>query len=413
MASSRSNRRRPSIAVLYGLCDRFWLLRGRSPNDRTLDTVKMLKPLRRPPLSQSYPDVCQDWLYELNEGYEPDDFNHFSSFMVWWTCPAGPDHVYAQTIHQHVRAYRDDSKIRGCPFCKGLLPSVTNNLQALFPEVAREFDQARNKVAADLVVAKSAEQAWWKCKSNPRHRWRAQISSRTVLDSGCPHCNEESYEHTDLRNYPIALSEFDRLKNKGVDPHNLQLRLKIWWRCPKGKDHVWKSSFTRTKGSRCPFCRGIKPSSTNNLELHPDLLAEFHPTKNGKLKAQEVTLGGHRKIWWKCAAGPDHEWRKDVYSRLKGRGCPFCSNHSLSVTNSLAAKYPQIARLLHPTKNGTLSAAGVIANSCRKLWWKDQCGHEYQQIVRSKTLYGKGCYLCLADWRREHMSKINQRSKRG
>jgi hypothetical protein len=68
-------------------------------------------------------------------------------------------------------------------------------------------------------------------------------------------------------------------------------------------------------------------------EASPELVAEWHPTKNGKLRPETIVATSEKKVWWKCAAGPDHEWQAKVEGRRQGRGCPFCSGNRVSVTN--------------------------------------------------------------------------------
>ena len=86
---------------------------------------------------------------------------------------------------------------------------------------------------------------------------------------------------------------------------------KFWWKCDKGLDHEWDAtSNNRTgRGLGCPCCSGYKVSVTNSLSsLYPELAKEWHPTKNGDLKPDQVVAGSNKKFWWKCDKGPDHEW---------------------------------------------------------------------------------------------------------
>lgn len=85
---------------------------------------------------------------------------------------------------------------------------------------------------------------------------------------------------------------------------------------------------------------------------YPKLVAEWHPTRNVDLFPYDVRYGSERKVWWKCANGPDHEWLMEVNQRTThGRQCPFCTGRRASVTNSLRTVAPKLARQWHPTKN--------------------------------------------------------------
>lgn len=75
--------------------------------------------------------------------------------------------------------------------------------------------------------------------------------------------------------------------------------------------------------------------------------------RNGRFTPADVKWGASIRVWWKCKAGPDHEWQAPVSNRTRfGLGCPFCAGRRLSVTNSFAARYPKIAAQWHPTLKG-------------------------------------------------------------
>ncbi len=148
---------------------------------------------------------------------------------------------------------------------------------------------------------------------------------------------------------------------------------------------------------------------------HPELAREWHPTKNrwseprkpsfGTLFPEmseessdvseqiltpaDVTAGSGMKVWWKCSKGPDHEWEATVAARAGSdrTGCPCCSNYKVSVTNSLASCFPEIAAEWHPTKNGELTSADVVFGSNREFWWKCPKGedHEWEDQPNNRT----------------------------
>jgi len=86
--------------------------------------------------------------------------------------------------------------------------------------------------------------------------------------------------------------------------------------------------------------------------LHPEVAAQWHPTRNGDFTADKVGAYSYSKIWFKCPEGPDHEWEAWPADRVnKGHGCPFCSGRRVSITTFLARKYPDLAAQWHPVKN--------------------------------------------------------------
>jgi hypothetical protein len=73
---------------------------------------------------------------------------------------------------------------------------------------------------------------------------------------------------------------------------------------------------------------GDQAQSKQSLAVtHPDLAAQWHPTKNGDLTPFDVVAGTGKKIWWKCPNGSDHEWKASGNSRVRPVGCPFCAGH--------------------------------------------------------------------------------------
>ena len=170
---------------------------------------------------------------------------------------------------------------------------------------------------------------------------------------------------------------------------------KVWWKCDAGPDHEWELSIDRrSRGEGCPFCSGYRPSETNSVASVPELAAQWHPTKNGDLTPETVVAPTTKKHWWKCAAGPDHEWRASGNARMYPSGCPFCRGLAVSVTNSLA-RFPDLVAEWHPTRNGDLTPDGIVAGSHTKAWWRcaNDPTHVWQSVVVSRV-DGRGCPSC-------------------
>ena len=126
---------------------------------------------------------------------------------------------------------------------------------------------------------------------------------------------------------PKLAREWHPTKNGKLAPNNVVpgSYKKVWWKCPKGDDHEWRTSVEcRSYGSGCPICSNRKVVKSNCLAtLNPRLAKEWHPTKNGDLTPKDVTSSSGKKVWWKCSKG--HEWATTVNHRSNGRGCPYCS----------------------------------------------------------------------------------------
>ena len=128
------------------------------------------------------------------------------------------------------------------------------------------------------------------------------------------------------------------------------------------------------------------------LTLRPTLAAEWHHSKNGRLKPDMVSLYSNKVVWWQCKQG--HEWQAPINRRSGGIGCPICSNKKvLSGFNDLQTRCPDVAAQWHPTKNEGKSPMDVLPFSNKKAWWICEKGHEWQATINSRSS-GNGCPYC-------------------
>lgn len=112
----------------------------------------------------------------------------------------------------------------------------------------------------------------------------------------------------------------------------------------------------------------------------PELVKEWHPTKNGDLNPDSISFGSVKKVWWRCAHS--HEWEASPNNRSNGQGCPYCSGRRVLVGfNDLATVEPDIAATWHPAKNGDLTPDQVTRGSHKKVWWTCEHGHEWEASV--------------------------------
>ena len=191
------------------------------------------------------------------------------------------------------------------------------------------------------------------------------------------------------------LREWDIAKNGGMTPSDVPFgsHQKVWWQCNKG--HNWQARvYSRSAGSGCPYCAGRREAPEKSLTVQvPALEAEWDAEKNAPLKFADLTVGSHRKVWWRCPAG--HSYYSVIKSRVQGTGCPVCAGRVvLPEENSLAALYPALTAEWDAEKNAPLLPTQVAAGTLRKVWWKCAKGHSWQAVVSSRSGGGAGCPIC-------------------
>lgn len=364
---------------------------------------------REDSLAGRHPTIAAELHPTKNGEATPDQLFHRSTKNFWWRCAKNPAHEWRTTV---VRRTEQGS---GCPYCSGRLLTPENSFGGRFPKLAAQWHPTKNGDTKPTDFAAASQLvAWWQCPSVENHSWKSKVRSRAQNpDLGCPLCARIT-SNARVRKplgetHPQLLKEWHPTRNSGVSPADVHAGSsgklgKIWWRCVTNPSHEWQSSVANRawRGNGCPFCAGQYADATNSLAvLFPKLAAEWHPTKNGERTPHNVTPGSARKVWWRCANNPEHEWEARIQPRAKrGNGCPFCSSWTLTRERSLAVASPPLAAEWHPTKNAGLTPRDITVGSARKVWW--QCSqnpaHEWKTSPKNRSVLMNGCPLCKVGW---------------
>jgi len=271
------------------------------------------------------------------------------------------------------------------------------------PELIKDWDFSRNKLDPYKVRKGSNMRVWWKCRENdaPDHEWTTSPNGRSHKGyiKKCPFCANIMLSITNslASIYPELLEEWDYSKNT-LDPTKLigGSNKKVWWKCKIAIDHEWfvspNNRVRKKKNGKyqgCPYCGNDKVSEDNCLSIKfPE---EWHPTKNGDLKINQVVFGSHKKVWWKCLR-KGHEWTSPVFKRT-GRGdkCPKC----VPIGGSLAETHPLVAKEWDFVKN-KLKPDEVYTSSRTVCWWIcSACNNSWSTPVTQRTKEkGSDCPRC-------------------
>lgn len=272
-------------------------------------------------------------------------------------------------------------------------------LTRLDDTLLRQWHPKRNGdlTPKDISVG-SHQKVWWRCDKG--HEWQALVKSR-VCGSGCPVCTNRRIrlgENDLAATHPDIARQWHPIKNGDLLPCDVTAgsRRKVWWTCDKG--HEWQATVTsRTNHTGCPVCAGkrIIPGENDMASAYPELAAQWHPTKNGLLRPDGVSVCSNRRVWWKCPLG--HEYVAPVSHRTtRGDSCPYCGGRRvLAGFNDLATLEPKIAAQWHPELNAPLTPDMVGVGAKRKVWWQCGEGHVWKSMIYSRT--GKmrcGCPVC-------------------
>ena len=318
-------------------------------------------PLPMRSLEYLHPELVPEWDVEANAPLLPRNFTPSSGYVASWICAKG--HKWTTKIN-----YRTAGTT--CPNCR---------------EEKRNQGNYREVVICDQG-----------------HRWVAKYINGILLNS-CSTCgNKKAHDGYNLRTeFPEIAGQWQLIRNGELKPEDMTpgSSRAVWWQCSEG--HEWKATIaSRTSYNLgCAVCSGRRASSDSNLETQqPELASQWHPTKNGDITPSMVVAGSAKRVWWQCSNG--HEWDATVRKRIRSPACPFCAGTKADATTNLAAKYPDLMKEWHPTKNAGLDPNSLLPGSGKKAWWRCAKGHEWQAKIENRTTRGTGCKKCADSHRR-------------
>ena len=215
-------------------------------------------------LKTKFPEIAEEWAYDLNDQLRPEAFHPGSGEKVWWRCKKC-GHEWKTAISE-----RTGPDHTGCPKCARL--------------------------------------------EGQRKRTAAILKERGSLASNCPDLlSEWDYE----KNIGIDPEQLTTSSN-----------LPVWWTCKRCGNSWQTAINHRSKGEKCPYCQNkkIKPGFNDLATLYPEVVLDWDFTANGDLKPTELAPKSGKPVHWLCHVC-GHHWTTSVSSRTSaGSGCPNCWN---------------------------------------------------------------------------------------
>lgn len=202
-------------------------------------------------------------------------------------------------------------------------------------DLLKDWDYEKNNPVTPEDISKASNRkVWWKCHECG-HEWETMVNHR-YRGSGCRMCGykrvsksrrtPKTGESLLVKNPELAL-EWHPTKNDNLLPKDVPFKssYKAWWAGSCG--HEWQAVVSsRTAGNGCPYCSNVRVlAGFNDLAtIFPDLVSEWHLTKNGEITPQTVVARSNKKAWWQCSVC-GNEWQAAISKRALGQGCPICA----------------------------------------------------------------------------------------
>lgn len=403
-------------------------------------------------LASKYPEIAKEWHPTENEPITPANVSYGSGKKFFWLCPNG--HSYSASVTKRVAG-------DGCPYCSGhKVLSGYNDLQTINPKLAEEWNHSKNNISPTEITANSSKKVWWLCP-NCGFEWKAVVSNRNRGSRCPHCYKQSSFSEQAIMFYLEAAGEtiINRYLELGfeLDIFLPERKVAIEYDGIKYHNTPKKIAHDTMKDCKClefgiqlyrirenglpllpdsvSICRDddtlialthsiielfkrihiISDIDVERDELliieryhsafldnslavkYPQIAAEWHPTKNGKLKPENVSTGVNTKVWWlgKC----EHEWIATIASRCTGAGCKICRDQR-NVERSSKPEQGKSFGDLRPDlikewdKCNEKTAFDYKPQSGQSVWWIcSVCGHRWKAVIRDRYA-GHGCIKC-------------------
>lgn len=267
-------------------------------------------------LATTYPELAAQW--SSSNKKKPTEVHANSAYIAAWNMSCG--HTMTMPVKKHVQ------NPNVCSVCNGKQVMVgVNDLATTDPELISQWHKDNDKKPSE-VSRGSGYKAKWTCDKG--HVWITPVTYRATSGSGCPFCsnNEVLKGFNDLSTtHPNLAAQWHYSNELSACDVTAGSNRQVKWICDKG--HEWEAQILqRMYGVGCPYCAGKKvdPGVTDLAAKYPQLVPEWHPSKNGTLLPSQVMNGSRKRVWWLGACG--HEWEATILNRRNGSGCPKCSN---------------------------------------------------------------------------------------
>lgn len=263
-------------------------------------------------LVETHPELLALWHPTKNLPLLPEQVSKGSHKRVTWVCNKA--HEWEAMIYG----------VFGCPTCKYINAKV--NLLERYPEVAKLWDADKNNIDIRYAGIKDKELYWWICDSG--HSFQNKIHNQIERVNACKECHKNKIANS---KHKLWETNGSHIKNDYPSAHwnhplkdieSLDKYETTEWECYKC-DGRWFANKAEMSSASIQGFHICGKTRKRLFEERPDLIKQWHPTKNFKVTKESVNIGSNSKYWWICKDG--HEWETTASHRYKGAGCLHCS----------------------------------------------------------------------------------------
>ena len=344
---------------------------------------------------------------EKNGDVKPRQVFKSSHKKYWFNCECG---------HQFECALSNITALKPCwcPYCANKKLCEKEGCPSCFEksfashEKLKYWSEKNGDVKPRQVFKGTHNKYWFNCDCG--HQFESSLNSVTG-NSWCPYCgsgNKQLCEKEDCQTCfeksfaSHDKSEFWSEKNCDVKPRQVfkSSGNKYWFDCDTC-GHQFESGLHSITGMKswCPYCanppqkickkKDCQTCFEKSFSSHEK--SKYWSDKNDDVKPRQVFKGSNNKYWFNCDCGHQFESILKNITALNS-WCPYCANPSQKLCEN---KDCQICfdksfashekSKYWSEKNGDVKPIHVFKSSHTKYWFKCDCGHQFESLVKSIT----------------------------
>ncbi len=359
------------------------------------------------------PEIAKEFDIEKN-GTTPDTISPKDTNIYWWTCekkhPSFPQSV----------EHRVNRKTK-CPYCTNRkVLSGENDLETLYPEIAKEWDTEKNNGILPKDVSPFAYISyWWICPKG--HSYQKKVIQRTKFHKpiDCTKCiKAHSTSFPEQAIYFYAKKCFPDAINRFKEPFENGMELDIYIPSCKVGIEYDGIAFHNDEDQHNRECRKylackqlgiklvrIKESKDTWDDTADDIFYLGKKRKDSEL-SEFLTFFFSQVFTFKKHTFKPNDDSEAFLNRYLGfptdfnvsKDRPKILEYLIDVENSFGVQYPELATLWDEKENGTLTPFMFTSGSNYRAAWKcPKCGNVWKSpicsIASRKVTSCKACSM--------------------
>ena len=362
-------------------------------------------------LQSCYPIIAEEFDTEKN-GITADKISPKDTKTYWWTCKNNHPSFMQSVEHRVTRNTK-------CPYCTGRKSIAgENDLETLFPDIAKEWDVAKNDgLLPQDISPYTYNTYWWICHKG--HSYKKKVIQRTKFHKpiDCPKCvkahstsfPEQAIYYYVKKCFPDAINRYKEPFDNGmeIDIYVPMYRIGIEYDGIAFHNDEEQHQRELKKYVKCRQL-GIKlVRIKESVDTWRDTADEIFFVRK-RMKDEEIATFLHFMfsqifLFSKYTFKADDK-AKALPNRCYGFPTDFnisrdrheIMEYLVNVECSLGVQYPNIAKMWDEEKNGTLTPFMFTSGSNYMATWKClKCGNSWKSPISSVvTRQVKSCKAC-------------------